>query len=144
MRLQKLEKGEEVTSIEFYDFIDCGDHYLLTFWRNETKATVILNQNTILEDLHDGHGGSIYYSKLCMKTFRVCWSDNRGSNCSHNLDDIINWTKIYYADDDSDTQLLKVLVKGEGLGRLTFFECLVRWASEGSSRGTDWYRLLDD
>ena len=144
MRLEKIEEGEEITHYEFFDYIDCGEHYLLTGWRNETKATVILNQNTNLEDLHERHRGSIGYSKLCRTTFRPYETDNPDIFVSSNLDRALSRGNITTYLDWWPTRILKALITGEGLEELRTAPCIVRWPKEGSSRGEDWYRLLKD
>ena len=143
MRLQKVKENEEVQHFNFLDFIDCGACYLLTEWCNRKNAAVTLSQNTILEDLHEKHGGSIHYKKFCSKTFHLYESMNRSLH-DEDLDKVINRTEIHHNDEYYYTQLLKTLITEEGLERLVFGSHIVRWAKEGSSRGENWYRLLDD
>ena len=141
MRLEKIKENEKVQHYYFLDYINCGEYYLLTRWINEQQATVTLNQNTNLEDLHKKHGGSILYSKLCSETFRV-YKSMSGEFCERDMDKVIDWTRIDHYDRYHFTHLLKALLTGVGLEELTTTPCIVRWASEGNSRGTDWYGLV--
>ena len=143
MRLRKIEECEMVQCDNFLDFINCGACYLLTDWINRKNATVTLSQNTILEDLHEKHGGSIWYHKLCRETFRA-YRGEHGEAFSKDLDKVVNYTKIIDFDEYPETQLLKALVTGVGLEKLSSFGYLVRWAKEESSRGEDWYLVIDD
>ena len=145
MRLQKLQENEQVRDCEYYyDFINCGDCYLLTEWINDSEPTVTLNQGTNLEDLHEKHGGSIIYLKLCGKTF-LEYKSMSGNWYEEDLDKVISWTEIDYAPDRYDyVQLLKALLTGEGLEEFNITSCIVRWANEGSSRGEDWYWVIND
>ena len=136
MRLEKLQQNEKSNRREFLDYINCGECYFLTTWINSENATVTLNQDTVLNDLHEKHGGRIWYNKFCMKTFRVYMGS------SLDPDKVINQTEVDYSDRYNYTRLLKALITGEGLKRLSSFGCLVRWPKEGSSRGEDWYRLF--
>ena len=147
MRLEKIEENEKVQCDNFLDFINCGACYLLAEWINDVKTTVTLNKDTVLEDLSKEHGGRIWYNKFCMKTFRGYKGEGYALEAlfySRDLDEVINWTKIDPYEEHYYTLLLKALVTGEGLGRHSSFECIVRWAKEGSSRGEDWYRLIKD
>ena len=154
MRLEKIKENEEVKcdylpdyteygEYSFLDFINCGECYLLTRWTNEEEVTVTLNKDTVLEDLHEKHGGSIDYRKFCSKTFHLYESMDRDVR-DENLDEVINYTKIKAFDWFSDVLLLKTLITGVGWEELDMTTCIVRWANEGSSRGEDWYRLLED
>ena len=144
MRLEKIEENEKVQYFNFYDFINCGECYLLTDWINEERLTVTLNKDTVLEDLHEKHGGSIRYDKFCSKTFRVYMGkdDTLEAIFSKDLDKVINRTETSNNDGYYFTRLLKTLVTGKGLKKLSIAPCVVRWVNEGSSRGKDWYRLL--
>ena len=140
MRLQKIEENEEVQRHCFLDYINCGWCYLLTNWDNETKTTVTLNKDTVLEDLHEKHGGSINYSKLCGETFRLYKSMSEDS-FDGDLDKVLSWTMI----DPHQwwpTSLLKALITGSEDLR-TSGSCIVRWPNEGGRRGTDWYRVIE-
>ena len=143
MRLRKIEENKKVKCEYYYDFINCGECYLLTDWHNTENATVTLNKDTVLEDLHEKHGGSIRYSKLCKNTFRVYESMNRGWR-DKDLDEVLSWTMIDSYDRDDYVPLLRALITGEGMEELISVQCIVRSANEGSSRGIDWYRLIDD
>ena len=143
MRREKTEENEQVRGCKYYlDYINCGECYLLTEWENEKHVTVTLRQSTVLEDLHEKHGGSIRYHKLCRTTFHLYESDNRSSNSSGNLDKVINLTKIDRNDWYYYTPLLKHLLTGERIKEISVTRCIVRWAKEESSRGEDWYILL--
>ena len=153
MRLEKLQQNEEVQGeifldninrerYYFLDYINCGECYLLTRWINEQQVTVTLNKDTLLEDLCKKHGGYIRYYKLCGTTFLLYGSDKDRRVCSGDLDEVINRTEVDHSDGYYYTRLLKTLVTGEGLTRLSSTESIVRWANEGGSRGEDWYRLI--
>ncbi|NDB87219.1 MAG: hypothetical protein EB127_31740 [Alphaproteobacteria bacterium] len=79
MRLEKIENNTKVYDFDwFYDFIDCGEFYLLTELRNMTNSTVMitLNQNTTLEDIQEKYGGYLEYHKLCF----VCMWQKKGNS----------------------------------------------------------------
>ena len=143
MRLQKIKENEEVQYYRFLDYINCGACYLLAEWHNREEAIVTLNKDTILGDLHKKHGGLIYYSKFCSETFSA-YKSMSGNWYEEDFDKVIDWTKIDPYEEHYYTRLLKTLVTGEGLKECSMPSCIVRWANEGSSRGEDWYRLLDD
>ena len=144
MRLEKLEENEEVQHFNFLDFINCGACYLLAEWDNEKHVNVTLNKDTVLEDLSKEHGGSIYYDKFCRETFRLYESDNRSSNFSGNLNEVINYTKI---DTDSGwyCRLLKDFITGGELEeRPISGSYIVRWPNQKGGRGTHWYKLTNN
>ena len=144
MRLEKIEEGEVIIIIyDFYDFTDCGEHYLLTYWCNEEKVTVTLNKDTNLEDLLEKHGGYIKYAKFCMKTFQPYESDNRDAKASSNLDEVINWKSIS-PDSWRVGCLLKVLITEEELEEIDISPLIVRYPTKERGRGTHWYQLLEN
>ena len=141
MRLQKLEQNEEVQHDQLYDYINCGECYLLTEWINE-RPTVTLNESTVLEDLHERHGGYIHYHKLCLKAFRV-YKSMSGEFCERDMDKVLSWTRIDHYDRYDYTQLLKALITGEGLEEQALLPgAIVRYPNKKGGRGTHWYKLL--
>ena len=141
MRLQKLKENKRVKCDSFHDFINCGECYLLTEWINEKHVPITLNKDTILEDLHEKHGGSIHYSKFCSKTFHLYESMNRSLH-DDDLDEVLSWTMIDPYEGYYDIQLLKALITGGQPKELRTVPCIVRWANKGS-RGIDWYLVFN-
>jgi hypothetical protein len=139
MRLERIENNTEVECFLFKDCIDCGDYYLLTEW-NHIRAT--LNKNTNLEDLHEKHGGDLYYSKFCKGTFDMYTSKCGTRRYSDDIDEVMNWTKIHFLKSLDDCLLLKTLITGKGFEGLNQSELIVRWSNEKGGRGEYWYRLL--
>ena len=141
MRLQKVKDNKKVQHDSFLDYIDCGGYYLLTDWFNTEKVTVTLNKDTVLEDLCKKHGGDILYTKFCNKTFRA-YRSMSGALSGRDKDKVINSTEVHIFGDMYDAYLLKSLMTGEERPKeLSITPCIVRWANEERSRGTDWYRV---
>ena len=154
MRLQKMEQNEKVQYFRFYDgaeygeynfldFINCGDCYVLAEWIIDAEPTITLNKDTILEDLSEEHGSSVSYTKFCKKTFRA-YKSMDGDFWADDLDEVLSWTEIDYSDRHDYVEQFRAIITGDGMEELSSVQCFVRWASEGSSRGEDWYRLLKD
>ena len=144
MIIEKIEQGEMVRGCKYYlDYINCGGNYLLTEWDNKEEAAVTLNESTVLEDLHEKHGGLIWYRKFRSNTFCVYMSIS-GALQDEDLDKVVNWTEIDHWSGYYHTQLLKALITGGQPKERSVIPCIVRWANEESSRGIDWYRVLKD
>jgi hypothetical protein len=141
MRLVKIENSTEVNGFGWiFNYIDCGEYYLLTkFWKEKDSA-ITLNQNATLEDLQKKYGGGLYYHKLCKNTFRVYKAEN-GRCVSRNIDEVMSWTETdtYYS---REGFLLEALITGKGLEKLHTMEQIVRWPNEVGGRGEYWYKLL--
>jgi hypothetical protein len=141
VRLEKIEDGTEVYDFEwFFDFIDCGEYYLLIVLHNKNGRVITLNQNATLKDLYEEYGGDFYYSKFCKTTFRM-YTTEKGYIESRNIDEVINLTEIDPSD-NLDYLILKALVTGKGLEKLNLVEHIIRWPNENGGRGEYWYRLL--
>jgi hypothetical protein len=126
----------------FYDCIDCGDFYLLTQLLVGNNHVITPNQNTVLEDLHEEYEGDLHYSKFCKTTFHMYIGENE-TLYSHDIDEVMNWTKI----DDfrhSEGRTLEALVTGEGLEDLNVNDRIIRWPNKKGGRGEHWYWLVEN
>jgi hypothetical protein len=142
VRLEKIENNTKIPGYEwFFDFIDCGEYYLLIVLHNKNGRVITLNQNTFLEGLPEECEGGIYFSKLCKNTFRMCVTEDR-KFYSHNIDEAMNRTKIYDYDAFIECRILKTLVNGEGLEDLNVNDRIIRWPNKKGGRGEHWYWLL--
>ena len=145
MRLEKIESNIEMYYFtDFYDYIDCGEFYLLTHLRNGENLMMTLNQNTVLEDIQEKHGVRISYSKFCKTTFRL-YLGERGRFDSENLDEVLGWAEIGTPHEEYIySRTLKALVTGEGLEDPELPELAVRWPNKNGGRGESWYWLMED
>jgi hypothetical protein len=141
MRLVKIENNTKIPGYEwFYDYLDCGEYYLLIVLHNKNGRVITLNQNATLKDLHKEYGGGLYYSKYCKATFRTYKSGNMVL-VSDDIDEVMNWTEINPSD-NLDYLILKALVTGKGLEKLNLVEHIVRWPNKKGGRGEHWYWLV--
>jgi hypothetical protein len=139
--LERRKEGDEVNHSHSLDYIDCGEFYLLVSWINSGERAVTLSQKADLRDLQEKHGGRISYSKFCKTTFRL-YESEEGENWSHDIKEVMHWTRVDpYDKYHSHSLLLEALVLEEGLGKLNLADRIMRWPKENGGKGASWYTL---
>jgi hypothetical protein len=116
--------------LHFQEYYDHGSCYLLREWFDKYPT-----------DLSPGYSRDVSYYKFSKTTFRR-YESEEGENWSHDIKEVMNWTRVDPYDKYQDCLLLKSLITEEGLRELKALS--PRYIRLLDERGdTSWYRLTE-